>query len=177
MRSSNKNVVLTQRYPKHAVLKMPISHSNSYMNSTFAQHIFIDLATFHYNLTPHPLSLLLHTSKLPQISAIFSLFGSALVNPFFLLAQKYPFFNPRTRRILELQTCKQGFCDLTDSVDSSDTLSFARYPKIKSYRSGPQHVVSLNDSCWVVESLDTILKHLLNSNSSINSLEFYFIFK
>ena len=112
MRSSNKNVVLTQRYPKHAVLKVPISHSTK--SPPFAQHIFIDLATCHYSLTPSPLIVVApHSLKLTPNFAIFQkfpLFGSCTRKSTFSPGPKIPLFQrPRTRRILELQTCKQGF--------------------------------------------------------------------
>ena len=115
LRSSNKNVVLTQRYPKTCGLKSAnISVNKEVKPPPFAQHIFIDLAACHYNLTPQPLSLLLHTlSNLPQISPFFKNFlfsGRALANPLFSPGPKIPVFQrPRTRRILELQTCKQVF--------------------------------------------------------------------
>ena len=93
-----KNVVLTQRYPKHAVLKVPISQSTKEVKPPpFAQHIFIDLAACHYNLTPSTLIVVApHSLKLTPNFAIFQKFlfsGRALANPLFLLAQKYPFFN------------------------------------------------------------------------------------
>ena len=115
LRSSTKNVVLIQRYPKHAVLKVPISQSTKEVKPpSFAQHIFIDLATCHYSLrSPSPLAVAPHPGKVTPNFAIFQNFlfsGRARANPLFLLTQKYPFFQrPRTRRILELQTCKQGF--------------------------------------------------------------------
>ena len=74
---TKKNVVLTQRYPKTCGLKkVPISHSTKEVKSPpFAQHIFIDLATFHYNLTPSPLIVVApHSLKLSQNFAIFQKF-------------------------------------------------------------------------------------------------------
>ena len=93
-----KNVVLTQRYPKHAVLKVPISQPQQPLRTPpFAQHIFIDLATCHCSLrSPSPLVVSSHPGKVTQNFAIFQKFsfsGRALANPLFLLAQKYPFFN------------------------------------------------------------------------------------
>ena len=110
-----KNVVLTQRYPKHAVLKVPISQPQQPLQTpSFAQHIFIDLATCHYSLTPSPLIVVApHSLKVTPNFAIFQKFsfsGRALANPLFSPGPKIPVFQrPRTRRILELQTCKQGF--------------------------------------------------------------------
>ena len=77
---TKKNVVLTQRYPKTCGLKkMPISRSTKEVKSpSFAQHIIIGLATFHYNLTPSPLIVVApHSLKVSQNFAIF---------------QKFPFF-------------------------------------------------------------------------------------
>ena len=113
-----EKMVLTQRYPKTCGLKNAnISLNKEVKSPPCAQHIFIDLATCHYSLTPSPLSLSLHTlSKLPQISPFFKILpfsGRALANPLFSAGPKIPVFQrPRTRRILELQTCKQVFCDL-----------------------------------------------------------------
>ena len=96
LRSSNKNVVLTQRYPKHAVLKVPISQPQQAETPSFAQHIFIGLATCHYSLRSPSLWLSLHTpAKLPQISPFskFPLFGSCTRKSTFSAGPKIPFFN------------------------------------------------------------------------------------
>ena len=77
---TKKNVVLTQRYPKTCGLKkVPISHSTKEVKSPpFAQHIFIGLATCHYNLTPSPLIVVSpHPAK---------------VTPNFAIFQKFPLF-------------------------------------------------------------------------------------
>ena len=135
MRSSNKNVVLTQRYPKHAVLKVPISHSTKEVKSPpFAQHIFIDLATCHYSLTPHPLSLSLHTLKLTPNFAIFQnflFFGSCTrKSTFFSWPKNTPFSTPQNSTYIRATDLQTRFLRSTDSVDSSDTLSFAISPKL-----------------------------------------------
>ena len=75
---TKKNVVLTQRYPKTCGLKkMPISHSTKEVKSPpFAKHIFIDLATCHYNLTPSPLIVVApHPGKVTPNFAIFQKFS------------------------------------------------------------------------------------------------------
>ena len=74
---TKKNVVLTQRYPKTCGLKkVPISQPQQALRTpSFAQHIFIDLATFHYNLTPSPLIVVApHSLKLTPNFAIFQKF-------------------------------------------------------------------------------------------------------
>ena len=75
---TKKNVVLTQRYPKTCGLKkVPISQPQQPLQTpSFAQHIFIDLATFHYNLTPSPLIVVApHSLKLTPNFAIFQKFS------------------------------------------------------------------------------------------------------
>ena len=75
---TKKNVVLTQRYPKTCGLKkVPISQSTKEVKPpSFAQHIFIDLATCHYSLTPSPLIVVApHSLKLSQNFAIFQKFS------------------------------------------------------------------------------------------------------
>ena len=75
---TKKNVVLIQRYPKTCGLKkMPISHSPKEVKPPpFAQHIFIDLPTCHYNLTPSPLIVVApHSLKLTPNFAIFQKFS------------------------------------------------------------------------------------------------------
>ena len=75
---TKKNVVLTQRYPKTCGLKkVPISHSTKEVKSPpFAQHIFIGLATCHYNLTPSPLIVVSpHPAKVTPNFAIFQKFS------------------------------------------------------------------------------------------------------
>ena len=74
---TKKNVVLTQRYPKTCGLKkVPISQPQQPLRTpSFAQHIFIGLATFHYNLTPSPLIIVApHSLKLTRNFAIFQKF-------------------------------------------------------------------------------------------------------
>ena len=98
MWSSNKNVVLTQRYPKHVVLKVPISQSTKGETSIFAQHIFIDLATCHYNLTLTPYRCCsTHSQTYPKFRHFskFPLFGSCAHKSTFSPGPKYPFFNPQ----------------------------------------------------------------------------------
>ena len=112
-----EKMVLTQRYPKHAVLKMPISRSTKEVKSPpCAQHIFIDLATCHYSLTLTPYrcrSTLSQSYPKFRHFSKFSFFGSCTGKSTFSAGPKIPVFQrPRTRRILELQTCKQVFCDL-----------------------------------------------------------------
>ena len=99
LRSSTKNVVLTQRYPKTCGLKSAnISATATAATPSFAQHIFIGLATCHCSLRSPSLWLSLHTpAKLPQISPFFKISSFRVVHAqihFFLLAQKYPFFQP-----------------------------------------------------------------------------------
>ena len=131
-----KNVVLTQRYPKHAVLKMLISQPQQPLQTpSFAQHIIIGLATFHYNLTPSPLIVVApHSLKLSPNFAIFQKFSLFRVVHwqihFFLLAQKYPFFNPQNSTYIRATDLQTSVLRSTDSVDSSDTLSFAISPKL-----------------------------------------------
>ena len=75
---TKKNVVLTQRYPKTCGLKkVPISHSTKEVKPPpFAQHIFIGLATCHYNLTSSPLIVVApHPAKLTPNFAIFQKFS------------------------------------------------------------------------------------------------------
>lgn len=77
---TKKNVVLTQRYPKTCGLKkVPISQPQQPLRTpSFAQHIFIGLATFHYSLTPSPLIVVApHSLKL---------------TPNFTIFQKFPLF-------------------------------------------------------------------------------------
>ena len=77
---TKKNVVLTQRYPKTCGLKkVPISQPQQPLQTPpFAQHIFIGLATVHYNLTPSPLIVVApHPAK---------------VTPNFAIFQKFPLF-------------------------------------------------------------------------------------
>ena len=89
---TKKNVVLTQRYPKTCGLKkVPISHSTKEVKPPpFAQHIFIGLATFHYNLTPSPLIVVApHSLKVTTNFAIFQKF------PFFRVVHwQIHFFSP-----------------------------------------------------------------------------------
>ena len=75
---TKKNVVLTQRYPKTCGLKkVPISQPQQPLQTpSFAQHIFIDLPTCHYNLTPSPLIVVApHSLKLTPNFAIFQKFS------------------------------------------------------------------------------------------------------
>ena len=75
---TKKNVVLTQRYPKTCGLKkVPISHSTKEVKPpSFAQHIFIDLATFHYSLrSPSPLAVSPHPGKVTPNFASFQKFS------------------------------------------------------------------------------------------------------
>ena len=77
---TKKNVVLIQRYPKTCGLKkVPISQSTKEVKPpSFAQHIFIDLATCHYSLrSPSPLAVAPHPGK---------------VTPNFAIFQKFPLF-------------------------------------------------------------------------------------
>ena len=80
-----KNVVLTQRYPKHVVLKVPISQPQQPLQTpSFAQHIFIGLATCHCSLrSPSPLAVSPHPGK---------------VTPNFAIFQKFPLFGSCTRK-------------------------------------------------------------------------------
>ena len=131
-----KNVVLIQRYPKTCGLKSAnISLNKRVKSPPFAQHIFIGLPTFHYNLTPHPLSLLLHTPpKLPQISAFFKIspfFGSCTrKSTFFSWPKNTRFSTPQNSTYIRATDLQTSFLRSTDSVDSSDTLSFAISPKL-----------------------------------------------
>ena len=75
---TKKNVVLTQRYPKTCGLKkVPISQPQQPLRTpSFAQHIFIDLPTCHYNLTPSPLIVVApHPAKVTPNFAIFQKFS------------------------------------------------------------------------------------------------------
>ena len=112
-----KNVVLTQATQKHAVLKsanillnkrgeIPPLH-NTY-SLAWQPAITVCALTLSSGCSPHPQTYpkFRHFSKFPLFVVHWQIH-------FFLLAQKYPFFQrPRTRRILELQTCKQSFYDL-----------------------------------------------------------------
>ena len=99
---TKKNVVLTQRYPKTCGLKkMPISRSTKEVKSpSFAQHIIIGLATFHYNLTPSPLIVVApHSLKVSQNFAIFQKFPlfrvvHAQIHFFSAGPKNTRFFNP-----------------------------------------------------------------------------------
>ena len=75
---TKKNVVLTQRYPKTCGLKkVPISQPQQPLQSpSFAQHIFIDLATCHYSLrSPSPLAVAPHPGKVTPNFASFQKFS------------------------------------------------------------------------------------------------------
>ncbi len=75
---TKKNVVLTQRYPKTCGLKkVPISQPQQPLQTpSFAQHIFIDLPTCHYNLTSSPLIVVApHPAKVTPNFAIFQKFS------------------------------------------------------------------------------------------------------
>ena len=75
---TKKDVVLTQRYPKTCGLKkVPISQPQQPLQTpSFAQHIFIDLAACHYNLTPSPLIVVApHPGKVTPNFAIFQKFS------------------------------------------------------------------------------------------------------
>ena len=77
---TKKNVVLTQRYPKTCGLKkVPISQPQQPLQTpSFAQHIFIGLATCHCSLrSPSPLAVSPHPGK---------------VTPNFAIFQKFPLF-------------------------------------------------------------------------------------
>ena len=99
---TKKNVVLTQRYPKTCGLKkVPISQPQQPLRTPpFAQHIFIDLATCHYNLTPSPLIVVApHSLKLSQNFAIFQKFPlfrvvHAQIHFFSAGPKNTRFFNP-----------------------------------------------------------------------------------
>ena len=127
LRSSNKNVVLTQRYPKHAVLKVPISQPQQPLRTpSFAQHIFIGPPTCHYSLTPHPLSLLLHTlSNLAKISPFFKnspFFGSCTGKSTFSAGPKILLFStPQNSTYIRATDLQTRFLRSTDSLDFSDT--------------------------------------------------------
>ena len=131
-----KNVVLIQRYPKTCGLKSAnISVNKEVKPPSFAQHIFIDLATCHYSLRSPLLWLSLHTpAKLPQISPFFkisSFSGRARANPLFSADPKIPVFStPQNSTYIRATDLQTGFLRSTDSVDSSDTLSFAISPKL-----------------------------------------------
>ena len=120
MRSSNKKCGLNPALPKkHAVLKVPISQpQQSATNSTFAQHISLTPSNLPLQFDPSPLIVVApHPLKLTPNFTIFQKIlpfsGRTRKSTFSLLAQKMPVFQrPRTRRILELQTCKQVFYDL-----------------------------------------------------------------
>ena len=127
-----KNVVLTQRYPKHAVLKVPISQPQQPLQSpSFAQHIFIDLATCHCSLRYPLLWLLLHTPpKLPQISPFFKIRVVHWQIHFFCWPKNTRFSTPQNSTYIRVTDLQTRFLRSTDSVDSSDTLSFAISPKL-----------------------------------------------
>ena len=127
-----KKCGLNQRYPKHAVLKVPISQPQQGYKLHLLHNIFIDLATCHYSLTL-TLSLSLHTlSKLPQISPFFKnspFSGRARQIPFFSWP-KIPFFNAQNSTYIRATDLQTGFLRSTDSVDSSDTVSFTISAKL-----------------------------------------------
>ena len=99
---TKKNVVLTQRYPKTCGLKkVPISQPQQPLQTPpFAQHIFIGLATCHYNLTPSPLIVVApHSLKLTPNLAIFQKFPlfrvvHAQIHFFSAGPKNTRFFNP-----------------------------------------------------------------------------------
>ena len=130
----NKNVVLTSATQKHAVLKMPISHSPKSETSIFCTtHLhWPGNLPLQFALTLSSGCLSTPRQSYPKFRHFskFSLFGSCTGKSTFSPGPKIPVFQrPRTRRILELQTCKQVLRS-TDSVVSSDTLSFAISPKL-----------------------------------------------
>ena len=98
---TKKNVVLTQRYPKTCGLKkVPISQPQQPLRTpSFAQHIFIDLPTCHYNLTPSPLIVVApHPAKVTPNFAIFQKFPlfrvvHAQIHLFSPGPKSTPFFN------------------------------------------------------------------------------------
>ena len=114
MRSSNKKCGLNPALPKTCGLKsVNISATASATNSIFCTTHIHWPADLPLQFDPSPLIVVStpHQTypKFRHFSKIL-LFGRALANPLFLLAQKIPLFQrPRTRRILELQTCKQVF--------------------------------------------------------------------
>ena len=117
-----KNVVLTQRYPKHAVLKVPIATATA-TNSTFAQHIFIDLATFHCNLTPHLIVVAPHPRQsylqISPFSSKIPFLGRTAQIHFFRWAKNTRFSTPQNSTY-SYRLRKTSFYDL-QIPDSSDT--------------------------------------------------------
>ena len=99
---TKKNVVLTQRYPKTCGLKkVPISQPQQPLQTpSFAQHIFIGLATCHCSLrSPSPLAVSPHPGKVTPNFAIFQKFPlfrvvHAQIHFFSAGPKNTPFFNP-----------------------------------------------------------------------------------
>ena len=131
-----KNVVLIQRYPKHAVLKVPISQPQQALRTpSFAQHIFIGPPTCHCSLrSPSPLAVSPHPAKVTPNFAIFqkfSLFGSCTGKSTFSAdPQNTRFSTPQNSTYIRATDLQTSVLRSTDSVDSSDTLSFAISPKL-----------------------------------------------
>ena len=133
LRSSNKKCGLNPALPKTCGLKkcQYLSHSNRcklhLLHNTYSLAWQPAIA-----VCAHPLLWLsLHTpAKLPQISPFskISSFRVARANPLFLLAQKYPFFNPQNSTYIRATDLQTRFLRSTDSVHSSDTVSFAMSP-------------------------------------------------
>ena len=134
MRSSNKKCGLNPALPKTCGLKSAnISLNKEVKSPPFAQHIFIDLATCHYSLTLTPYRCRSTLSNLPQISPFFKNFlfsGRARKSTFFSWPKNTPFSTPQNSTYIRATDLQTRFLRSTDSVDSSDTLSFAISPKL-----------------------------------------------
>ena len=133
LRSSNKKCGLNPALPKTCGLKSANISVNKSETPSFAQHIFIDLATCHYSLrSPSPLAVAPHPGKVTPNFAIFKISSFRVVHAqihFFLLAQKYPFSTPQNSTYIRATDLQTRFLRSTDSVDSSDTLVL-RYRQI-----------------------------------------------
>ena len=114
MRSSNKNVVLTQRYPKTCGLNVCQYQPQQALRTPSLQHIFIGLPTCHYNLTPHLIVVSLHTHQsTPKFNHFQNspFFGSCWQIHFFCWP-KIPLFNAQNSTYIRATDLQTSFYDL-----------------------------------------------------------------
>ena len=135
LRSSNKKCGLNPALPKTCGLK----NANISATATATNSIFC--TTHHHwpgnlplQFDPSPLIVVApHSLKLSQISPFFKnspFSGRALANPLFSPGPKIPLFNPQNSTYIRATDLQTSVLRSTDSVDSSDTLSFAISPKL-----------------------------------------------
>ena len=134
--SSNKKCGLNPALPKTCGLKSAnISVNKEVKPPPFAQHIFIGLPTCHYSLrSPSLLAVAPHSLKLSQNFAIFQKFSLFRVVHaqihFFCWPKNTRFSTPQNSTYIRATDLQTSVLRSTDSVDSSDTLSFAISPKL-----------------------------------------------